>query len=284
MVIVSARAPDLSTAHVIVTGGSSGIGRAFVRQVVGRGARVSVLALPDDDLADTERELRSRHAIVATVGLDVADPASVAAAVSDVTAQLGPCDVLLTCAGIAHPGYFEQLDDSIFRRTMEVDYFGTLYAVSAVVPSMIERRRGSVVGVSSGAGLVGVFGYTAYGPAKFAVRGLLESLRCELAPYGIHVGCVCPPDTDTAQLAYENRFKPYETRAISGTIKPLSADRVAAHIVRGVERREFLILPDWRSRLLARTVGPFRGTYAAAFDRAVRRARKRTGQLTRPAK
>lgn len=243
-----------------------------------------MLALPDDDLADTERELRSGHANVATAGLDVADPASVVAAVRDVTARLGPCDVLLTCAGIAHPGYFEQLDDNVFRRTMEVDYFGTLYAVRAVVPAMIERRHGSVVGISSGAGLVGVFGYTAYGPAKFAVRGLLESLRCELAPYGIHVGCVCPPDTDTPQLAYENRFKPTETRAISGTIKPLSADRVATHIIRGIERGEFLILPDWRSRLLARTVGPFRGTYAAAFDRAVRRARKRTGQLTRPAK
>lgn len=281
---MSARTPDLSTAHVIVTGGSSGIGRAFVRQVVGRGARVSVLALPDDDLADTERELRSRGAIMATAGLDVADPAAVAAAVSDATAELGPCDVLLTCAGIAHPGYFEQLDDDIFRRTMEVDYFGTLYAIRAVAPSMIGRRGGSVVGISSGAGLVGVFGYTAYGPAKFAVRGLLESLRCELAPYGVHVGCVCPPDTDTPQLAYENQFKPEETRAISGSIKPLTPDRVAASIIRGIERREFLILADWRSRLLARTVGPFRGTYAAAFDRAVRRARKRTGQLTRPAK
>jgi 3-dehydrosphinganine reductase len=273
VVTVSARPLDLSTAHVVVTGGSSGIGRAFVRHVVGRGARVSVLALPDDDLAATERELRSRGAVVATAGLDVADPAAVAAAIGDVTAELGPCDVLLTCAGIAHPGYFEQLDDSIFRRTMEVDYFGTLYAIRAVVPSMIERRAGSVVGISSAAGLIGVFGYTAYGPAKFAVRGLLESLRCELAPYGLHVGCVCPPDTDTPQLAYENRFKPAETRGISGTIKPLPADRVAACIVRGIERREFLIVPDWRTRLLARTAGLFRGTYSAAFDRAVRRAR-----------
>jgi 3-dehydrosphinganine reductase len=284
VVTVSAQASDLSTAHVVVTGGSSGIGRAFARQVVGHGARVSVLALPDDDLADTERELRSRGAVVATAGLDVADPAAVDTAVRDVTAELGPCDVLLTCAGMAHPGYFERLDDRIFRRTMEVDYFGTLYAIRAVVPTMIERRRGSVVGISSGAGLVGIFGYTAYGPAKFAVRGLLESLRCELAPYGIHVGCVCPPDTDTPQLAYENQFKPDETRAISGTIKPLSADRVAASIIRGIERHEFLILPDWRSRLLARTVGPFRGAYAAAFDRAVRRARRRAGQPTRPAR
>ena len=92
---------------------------------------------------------------------------------------------------------------------------------------MIERRRGSIVGVSSAAGLVGVFGYTAYAPTKFAVRGFLETLRGELAPYGIHVGCSFPPDTDTPQLADENRYKPKETKAISGTIKPLSAERVA---------------------------------------------------------
>ena len=86
---------------------------------------------------------------------------------------------------------------------------------------MIERRRGSFVGVSSAAGLVGVFGYTAYAPTKFAVRGFLESLRGELLPYGIHVGCSFPPDTDTPQLEDENRYKPKETKAISGTIKPL---------------------------------------------------------------
>jgi 3-dehydrosphinganine reductase len=264
---------QLANSHVLVTGGSSGIGRAFVRRVAALGARVSVVALPDDDLSGTERELRKGGARCAVAGVDVTDQHALGAAIGRITAELGPCDVLLTCAGIAHPGYFEQLDDSIFRRTMEVDYFGTLHAVRAVVPSMLERRTGSVVGISSAAGLVGIFGYTPYAPAKFAVRGLLESLRCELVPYGVHVGCVCPPDTDTPQLAYENRFKPPETRAISGQIKPLPADRVAAAILRGIERREFLIVPDWQTWLVAHTVGPLHGAYFAAFDRRVRKAR-----------
>ena len=265
---------DLADAHVLVTGGSSGIGRAFVRRMVDVGARVSVLALADDDLAATDRELRDRGAQYATAAVDVTDQPALVAAIERVTRELGPCDVLLTCAGIAHPGYFEQLEDAIFRRTMEVDYFGTLYALRAVVPAMIARRSGSVVGISSAAGLVGIFGYTPYAPAKFAVRGLLESLRCELAPYGVHVGCVCPADTDTPQLAYENRFKPPETRAISGQIKPLPADRVAAAIERGIERGDFLIMADWQTRLLARTAGPLRGTFFASFDRRVRKARR----------
>ncbi len=264
---------DFNDAHVVVTGGSSGIGRAFVRRVLDAGARVSVIALDDEDLAGTDAELRARDATYAVAPADVSDQRALEAAVDSVTGQLGPCDQLLTCAGIAHPGYFESLDDTVFRRTMEVDYFGTLYAMRAVVPSMIRRRAGSVVGVSSAAGLVGIFGYTPYAPPKFAVRGLLESLRCELAPYGVHVGCVCPADTETPQLAYENRFKPDETRAISGQIKPLTADHVAAEIVRGVERGRFLITADWETRVLARTAGLLRGTYFGTFDRRVRKAR-----------
>jgi 3-dehydrosphinganine reductase len=140
---------------------------------------------------------------------------------------------------------------------------------------MVERRSGSIVGVSSGAGLVGVFGYSAYSPPKFAVRGLLEVLRCELAPHGIHVGCACPPDTDTPQLAYENQFKPAETAAISGTIKPLSADRVAASIVRGIDKRQFLIAPDVQTRVLARVAGLVPGALHTMFDRQVRKAQSR---------
>ncbi|MGZ4638060.1 MAG: SDR family oxidoreductase [Actinomycetes bacterium] len=274
-------------AHVVVTGGSSGIGRAFVRQVVARGASVSVLALPDTDLAETAEELGTAGATFQVVGLDITDRTAVDRAVAQVTEVLGPCDVLLTSAGIAHPGYFQWLDDEIFRRTMEVDYFGTLYAARAVVPSMIDRRQGSVVGISSTAGLVGVFGYSAYAPAKFAVRGLLEVLRAELRPLGIHVGCVCPPDTDTPQLAYENRFKPPETFAISGAITPHSAEQVATSIVDGMERGRFLISPDWQTQVVARTSGLLRGAWFGYFDSRVRSAqrgslRRPPGQPTRP--
>ena len=88
---------------------------------------------------------------------------------------------------------------------MEVDYFGTLHAVRAVVPSMIERQRGHLVLVGSTAALIGVFGYSAYAPAKYAVRGLAETLRVELAPHGIVVACVYPPDTKTPGLRPRER-------------------------------------------------------------------------------
>jgi len=272
----------------MVTGGSSGIGRAFVRQVVARGARVSILALQDEDLNDTVAELTARGTEHYASGLDVTDPAAVDDAVRAAVAALGPCDALLTCAGIARPGYFQDLDLEVFRRTMEVDYFGTLHPIRAVVPVMVDRGAGSVVGISSTAGLVGVFGYTAYAPAKFAVRGLFEVLRAELRPHGVHVGCVCPPDTDTPQLAYENRFKPAETFAMSGAIRPFAADRVAASIVAGMSAGRFLICPDWQTRVVARTSGLLREVYAGYFDRTVRRVRRdleqTPAQPTRPAR
>lgn len=248
-----------------------------MRNVASRGAAVSVLALDDSYLAETTKELENAGARYAAIATDVTDQGSVSSAVARATAALGPCDVLLTCAGIARPGYFQELDDAVFRRTMEVDYFGTLYAVRAAVPTMLERRRGSVVGISSTAGLIGVFGYSAYSPPKFAVRGLLEVLRVELNPQGIHVGCVCPPDTETPQLAYENQYKPPETFAISGAIHPFTPERVASSIVAGMERGRFLITPDWQGQVVARTTGLAREAWFAYFNARVRSTR-RAGQ------
>lgn len=266
---------QVAGAHAIVTGGSSGIGLATARLLVTRGARVSLIARRREQLEAAAADLEATEGSVALATADVADPDALRAAISDLITEMGPCDILVTSAGASRPGHFEQLDDATFRRLMEVNYFGTLHAIRAVVPSMVERGSGSVVGVSSAAGLIGVFGFTAYAPTKFAVRGLLESLRGELAPHAVHVGCVYPPDVDTPMLADEEPFKPEETKAISGTIKPITADQVARAILRGIERETFSIAPDWRTRLLARTAGLVPEAFAMGFDRTVRRARAR---------
>jgi 3-dehydrosphinganine reductase len=264
--------PALAGAHVSITGGSSGIGLATAHLAAARGARISLLARRTDVLDDAADALRAAGATVATAAADVADAAQVDAAVATLVEALGPVDVLVCSAGQARPGYFQELDPTLFRQMMDVNYFGTVNAVRAVAPSMIERRRGSIVGVSSAAGLVGVFGYTAYAPTKFAVRGFFESLRGELKPYGIHVGCSFPPDTDTPQLADENRYKPKETKAISGTIKPLSAERVAQSIIDGIEKERFAIVPDVQTRGLAKIAGLAPTVVSGVMDRQVRKA------------
>ncbi len=251
---------------MLVTGGSSGIGLATARLAVDRGARVSLMARRAGVLEEAASSLRAAGGHVAVAAADVADAAQVAAAHATLADAFGPVDVAICSAGQARPGYFEELDPDLFRQMMDINFFGTVNVVRVVVPSMIERKRGSIVGISSAAGLVGVFGYTAYAPTKFAVRGFLESLRAELLPHGVHVGCSFPPDTDTPQLADENRYKPKETKAISGTIKPLSAERVARSIVEGVEKERFAIVPDASTRALAKVM-----------DRSVRKAQAGPG-------
>ena len=108
---------------------------------------------------------------------------------------------------------------------------------------MIERGRGHLVTISSTAGLIGVFGYSAYAPAKFAVRGLTETLRAELAPHGIVVACAYPPDTRTPGLDAENELKPPETERISAAIKPREAARRGQGDRRAASRRTALSSP-----------------------------------------
>jgi len=261
---------NLSGAHVVVTGGSSGIGREIARQVVVRGARVSLIARDRVRLASAAVDVGA----AATAAADVADAEALRVAFSAIVTDRGPVDVLVTSAGSAHPGYFEQLDDAVFREQMDVDYFGTLHAIRTVVPSMIERGRGHIVTISSTAGLLGVFGYTAYAPAKFAVRGLAETLRAELAPHGIVVACAYPPDTRTPGFDAENELKPPETERISAAIKPREAPAVARAIVRGIEKDRLVITADAQTAALARAAGLLGPYVRWSMDRQVDRARR----------
>ncbi|GMU78899.1 MAG: putative short chain dehydrogenase/reductase [Acidimicrobiia bacterium] len=247
----------LAGVHVLVTGGSSGIGLAVAEQCVDRGSAVSIVARDAGRLAAARDALtgRRRDARAASAPADVADPAALREAIRSLIDAQGPIDVLVTSAGYAHPGQFTELDDAVFRDQMEVDYFGTLHAVRAVVPSMIERRRGHLVLVASTVAFVGIYGYSAYAPAKHAVRGLAESLRPELKGHGIVVSCAYPPDTETPGLARENEHKPDVTKRISGGITPRSAGAVAAAIVRGIEHDRRVITADPTTAALARTGG-----------------------------
>jgi 3-dehydrosphinganine reductase len=253
--------------HAVITGGSSGIGLALVRLLVAANARVSALALADPDL---DRLAAEELPGVVPLPVDVTDREAVFEAVSRAGASHGPPDLLVTCAGVVRPGYFSELPVEEFEREMQVNYFGTLWAARAVVPSMVERGSGTIMSMSSFAGLTGVFGYTAYCPSKFAVRGLCESLRIELRPKGIHVGCIFPGDADTPMLAAELPQKPPEAQA-SGMLPVLSAEEVALAILRGAERRKARVFPGRRTSALARVAMAMPGLAGALNDRDVAR-------------
>lgn len=238
--------------HALISGGSSGIGLAVASRLAQAGWRLSLIArrrVPLEQAAARLLELGAGE--VRHYAVDVAERGSVTDAIAQVVSVSGAPDLVLTSAGIARPDYFEALADLDFEQAMAINYFGTLNVLRAVLPAMRARRSGHVVLMSSGAGLVGIYGYAAYAPTKFAVRGLAEVLRAELREHGIGVSVVHPPDTDTPQLAEENLTKPAETRAIAGTAQVMSADVVARAILTGVRRRRFVIAPGLAMRALS---------------------------------
>jgi len=246
----------MTTPHAVISGGSSGIGLALARRLCSEGWSLSLLASRRQRLERAQHELEALRCDPAQRILvfvaDVSDPEQTNEAAQAAQAELGAPRLLVCSAGIAVPGHFGSLPVEIHRRTMDVDYFGTLYLVRALAPGMQAAGQGRIVLIASGAGLVGVFGYSAYSPAKFAVRGLGEVLRAELRPHGVGVSVVYPPDTDTPQLHEENKVKPIETFAISGNARVWSADEVANCVLKGVRRGRFSITPGWELTLLAR--------------------------------
>jgi len=263
--------------HVLITGGSSGIGLALARQLAATGARLSLVARDPGKLAAAAAAIRAASPAapeVFTAAADVAVESAVVAAIRSAEAVQGPVDVLITSAGIARPGHFEELPVAVFERTMAVNYFGTLYAVKAVTPAMRARGRGAIVMISSGAGLVGLFGYTAYAPSKFALRGLAESLRAELKPAGVGVTIVYPPDTDTPQLAEENLTKPAETKALTAAAGLWTADAVARATLDGVRRGRFAVTPGLQLTALAWLHSLIAPVLRWSFDRTAARAQR----------
>jgi 3-dehydrosphinganine reductase len=200
-------------------------------------------------LKEVEAARRDRSQLCGIVPADVSDPEQVARVVETITKTAGTPDVVINSAGITQPGYVQELSLEVFEQLMRVNYFGTVYVTTAVLPAMMERGSGHIINISSMAGYLGVFGYSAYGATKFAVTGFSEVLRAEMKPHGIRVSVAFPPDTDTPQLAYEEPFKPAETKAISGNAKALSAEKVACSILQQAEKGRFMIFPGTDSRL-----------------------------------
>jgi short-subunit dehydrogenase len=161
----------------------------------------------------------------------------------------GSPDVIINSAGISHPGYFEEIPYETFDELMKIDFYGVLNMCRSFI-AMMKTKGGHIVNISSIAGFLGVFGYTGYSAAKFAVLGFSQALRSEMKKYNIIISVLCPPDTDTPMLEWEDKIKPKETRAVAGAASVMSPDDVAKIMIDGMVKKKFIIVTGFTGKFV----------------------------------
>ncbi|GAA3869792.1 oxidoreductase [Leifsonia kafniensis] len=174
----------------LITGVSSGFGRAFAEGALAAGHTVVGTVRRAEDAETFEALANDARAV--PILLDVTDDDAVLAAVDDVERRVGPIDVLIANAGYGHEGVLEESPMSELRRQFDVNVFGAVSIIKAVLPGMRERRTGHILGVTSMGGLMTVPGLAYYCGSKFALEAILETLGREVASFGIHVTAVAP--------------------------------------------------------------------------------------------
>ncbi|PSS33875.1 3-dehydrosphinganine reductase, partial [Actinidia chinensis var. chinensis] len=237
--------------HVLITGGSSGIGLALAQLAASEGARVSILARNHDKLEDAKQAILLATGIeVAVISADVRDFAAVKSALE----EAGPIDVLVCNQGVFVPQELESQEMEEVKFMMDVNLMGTFHLIKAALPEMRNRReRGptSIAIMSSQAGQVGIYGYTAYSASKFGLRGMAEALQQEVIADNIHVSLIFPPDTETPGLMEENKRRPQLTSIIAGSSGAMKANEVAKKALDGIKSGSFMVPCNFEGLLLA---------------------------------
>lgn len=232
---------------VYITGGSSGIGLEMARIFAGWGAHLVLLARNRQKLEGAVRSVEKSRLSpgqkIASLCVDVADPADVEEKMAVAVKEYGPPDILVCSAGInKYADHFENITYDMFDEVMKTNVYGPRTMIHTLLPAM-KPGKGHVVILSSAAGLFGMFGYTAYGTSKAALLGLADSLRYELRPLGMKVTVVCPPEVDTPMNLDEAKTLPKEGRAMKDMAGMLTPEYTARVIVRAIAKGQYFFIP-----------------------------------------
>lgn len=229
-----------------ICGGSKGIGKETAKEFFRLGGSVCLLARNQQALDQAIKEVEAfrvnEDQKIHTIVGDASKFEEISPRMISYIDEVGTPDYLINAVGYAYPEYVQNLQLEDFRQNMEANYYGQLVPTMVLIPYFMKQKRGHISFVSSMMGYMGIIGYASYAPTKFALVGLAEVLRHELAPYNISISILYPPDTDTPGFERENETKPFETAAISETAKIYQPEVVARQYLDGISRNRFQIM------------------------------------------
>lgn len=228
---------------VVITGGTSGIGRALAEEFGRHGARVVITGRNEEALSSSTRELEGKGIRILGVRADVTRTEDNKRMVEETLSAFGRIDILINNAGVSMRALFRDVETDVIRKVMEINFFGAMCATKVCLPEIM-KNRGSIVGISSIAGFRGLPARTGYSASKFALNGFLEALRTELLHSGVHVLTACPGFTAsnirTRALMEDGSMQGESPRHEE---KMMSAEECAEHIYRAtLHRRRTLVL------------------------------------------
>lgn len=233
---------------VVITGASSGIGEAMAREFAARGARVVLGARSADKLAALADAIRAAGGTAAWCAADVTKPEDCEALIATAVREYGGIDVLVCNAGLSMRAAFDDVDLEVLHRLMDVNFWGTVNCCKYALP-YLQQSHGSIVGISSVAGLHGLPGRTGYSASKYAMTGFLETLRIENLRKGLHVMIACPGFTaSNVRFAALTADGSQQGATPRNEAKMMTPGEVARVVARGVLRRQRLCLMEAEGR------------------------------------
>ncbi|BFZ56033.1 3-dehydrosphinganine reductase [Savitreella phatthalungensis] len=265
--------PDYRGKHVVVTGGSQGMGKSVAAEFIRRGAHVTILARTQKTLDEAHAELKQladslaskNGKVAASPSLDRLTPQRVQAyscdcsnleQVKNALEQAGTPDVLFCCAGTAHPGFFLELTTEQLTKPMHSNYDSAVICAHTAVKMMLKepsrdaKFQRKIVFTSTVAAFLGLVGYDAYAPTKAAIRNLADTLRQEFLMYNISVHCVFPATIYSPSFVHEQEIKPELLKILEEGDSGQTPDQVARAAIKGLGRGYHHIPTEWQGDLL----------------------------------
>jgi len=225
---------------VLVTGAAHGIGQATAIALAEEGAPLALIDRDEEALAELGEGLKRQGKKVVYARVDVTDRSALFESVAEFTKVVGPIDVLVACAGIGRLTLVPELDTAGLRETLDVNVIGVAQCIEAVLPGMIERKQGHIIGVASMAGYRGFPWMISYSASKAALIAYLEALRPGLSRRGITVTTVCPGFVRTRIATEVPYLKP---------VKMIEPEAAARHLVRAIMRKPRNCIFPWDMKI-----------------------------------